>query len=93
MKSRADLHEVVCNVLWLQARDSFGGGCGYIDPEVSGLQSTEVCEQVGGLFVQGGGGTRQDLERKIQVFPLITESTAGRTGVQFPTFFFAVCLI
>lgn len=80
MKSCTDLHEVVCNVLWLQARDSLGGGCGYIDPEVSGLQSTEVCEQVGGLLVQGGGGTWQDLERKIQVLTIMTESGETNAG-------------
>lgn len=65
LKSSTDLHEVVCDVLWLQACDSLGGGRRYIDSEVSGLQSAEVCEQVRGLLVQGGGGTRQDLERKI----------------------------
>ncbi len=65
IKSSTNLHEVVCDVLRLQARDSVGGSLRYVDSEVSGLQPTEVCEQVSGLLVQGRGRTRQDLEGDI----------------------------
>lgn len=64
LRSFSDLHEVVCDVLWLQAIDSVGGGLRHIDSEVSGLQPAEVCKQVSGLLVQGRGGTRQDLQRE-----------------------------
>lgn len=60
-----DLHEVVCDVFWLQTRDSLRGGLRHVNPEVSGLQPAEVCKQVSGLPVQRWGGTGQHLEGEI----------------------------
>lgn len=58
------LHEVICNVFWLQTRDSLGGGLRHINSEVSGLQPAEVCKQVSGLSVQRWGRTQKHLEQE-----------------------------
>lgn len=62
--SSTDLHEVVCDVFWFQARNSLVASHRYIDSEVSGLQPSEVCEQMSSVLVQRWGGTRQHLDRE-----------------------------